>query len=109
MPTLGLTNFNTICSVLGGSVALVGLFSDLLKDGFYIPEACTSPFSAKVSVHECFVKSAFLLLLAWSNGNRIKEQHWPHRLTIVTKNNCSNCLNHRHRLLALRRGFNRAG
>jgi hypothetical protein len=42
MPTLGLNNFNIVCSTLGGFVALFGLISFLAKDRFYLSEACMS-------------------------------------------------------------------
>ena len=40
MPTLVLTNFNTVCAVLGGFITLFGLVSYLLKERFYLSEAC---------------------------------------------------------------------
>jgi hypothetical protein len=39
MPTLALTNFNIICSVLGGFITLFGLVSYLFKEKFYLSEA----------------------------------------------------------------------
>src|SRR3954468_19024171 len=46
MPTLAITNFNIVVSVLGGWVSLFGLVSYLCKERFYLSEArtsCTSP------------------------------------------------------------------
>jgi sodium/hydrogen antiporter len=40
MPTLAITNFNIVCSVLGGFVTLFGLVSYLFKEKFYLSEAC---------------------------------------------------------------------
>ena len=42
MPTLAVTNFNIVVSVLGGWVTLFGLVSYLLKEHFYLSEARTS-------------------------------------------------------------------
>ncbi|KAI4862925.1 Sodium/hydrogen exchanger family-domain-containing protein [Hypoxylon rubiginosum] len=42
MPTLSLTNFNIVVSVLGGWISLFGLVSYLLKDNFYLSEALIS-------------------------------------------------------------------
>jgi hypothetical protein len=39
MPTLALTNFNIIVSLLGGWISLFGLVSFLLKETFYLSEA----------------------------------------------------------------------
>src|SRR3954467_15620406 len=39
MPTLGLNNFNIVCSTLGGFIALFGLISFLAKDRFFLSEA----------------------------------------------------------------------
>ena len=39
MPTLALTNFNIVCSVLGGFITLFGLVSYLFKERFYLSEA----------------------------------------------------------------------
>ncbi|TRX96534.1 hypothetical protein FHL15_002806 [Xylaria flabelliformis] len=43
MPTLEITNFNLVVSVLGGWVSLFGLVSYLLKENFYLSEARESP------------------------------------------------------------------
>ena len=40
MPTLEVTNFNIVCSVLGGFITLFGLVSYLFKEKFYLSEAC---------------------------------------------------------------------
>ncbi|OTB04288.1 hypothetical protein M426DRAFT_320876 [Hypoxylon sp. CI-4A] len=42
MPTLALTNFNIVVSVLGGWISLFGLVSYLLKENFYLSEALIS-------------------------------------------------------------------
>jgi hypothetical protein len=41
MPTLAITNFNIILSVLGGWISLFGLVSYLCKESFYLSEART--------------------------------------------------------------------
>jgi len=40
MPTLEITNFNIVTAVLGGFITLFGLVSYLLKENFYLSEAC---------------------------------------------------------------------
>ena len=40
MPTLALTNFNIVCASLGGFITLFGLVSYLMKEKFYLSEAC---------------------------------------------------------------------
>ncbi|TVY37907.1 Na(+)/H(+) antiporter [Lachnellula subtilissima] len=40
MPTLAITNFNIVCSVLGGFITLYGLVSYLFKEKFYLSESC---------------------------------------------------------------------
>ncbi|KAK0635056.1 Sodium/hydrogen exchanger family-domain-containing protein [Bombardia bombarda] len=42
MPTLAITNFNIVLSVLGGWVSLFGLVSYLFKENFYLSEALIS-------------------------------------------------------------------
>ncbi|KAL5349608.1 hypothetical protein ACLOAV_005903 [Pseudogymnoascus australis] len=42
MPSLGVQNFNIVCSVLGGFIAVFGLISFLAKDRFYLSEALIS-------------------------------------------------------------------
>lgn len=42
MPTLAITNFNIVCSVLGGFITLFGLVSYLFKERFYLSEALIS-------------------------------------------------------------------
>ncbi|KAH7025659.1 Sodium/hydrogen exchanger family-domain-containing protein [Microdochium trichocladiopsis] len=42
MPTLALTDFNIVVSVLGGWISLFGLVSYLLKENFYLSEALIS-------------------------------------------------------------------
>lgn len=44
MPTLVITNFNIVCAVLGGFITLFGLVSYLLKENFYLSEACPFHF-----------------------------------------------------------------
>lgn len=38
MPTLALTNFNIVITVLGGWISLFGLVSYLCKENFYLSE-----------------------------------------------------------------------
>ncbi|KAL3427565.1 sodium/hydrogen exchanger family protein [Phlyctema vagabunda] len=42
MPTLAITNFNVVCSCLGGFITLFGLVSYLFKEKFYLSEALIS-------------------------------------------------------------------
>ncbi|KAI9834465.1 MAG: hypothetical protein M1826_002619 [Phylliscum demangeonii] len=42
MPTLAITNFNVVCSVLGGFITVFGLVSYLCKEKFYLSEALIS-------------------------------------------------------------------
>ncbi|MCJ1307199.1 hypothetical protein MMC25_000845 [Agyrium rufum] len=42
MPTLAITNFNIVCSVLGGFITVFGLVSYLFKERFYLSEALIS-------------------------------------------------------------------
>lgn len=42
MPTLAVTNFNVVLSVLGGWISLFGLVSYLCKEHFYLSEALIS-------------------------------------------------------------------
>ncbi|KAF3766035.1 hypothetical protein M406DRAFT_290370 [Cryphonectria parasitica EP155] len=42
MPTLALTNFNIVVSVLGGWISVFGLVSYLMKENFYLSEALIS-------------------------------------------------------------------
>jgi len=44
MPTLAVNNFNIVLSVLGGWISLFGLVSYLLKENFYLSEACMCQF-----------------------------------------------------------------
>jgi hypothetical protein len=39
MPILAITNFNIVCSVLGGFITLFGLVSYLFKEKLYLSEA----------------------------------------------------------------------
>lgn len=43
MPTLALTNFNIVVTVLGGWISLFGLVSYLVKENFYLSEARRCP------------------------------------------------------------------
>jgi hypothetical protein len=56
MPTLAVTNFNIVCSVLGGFITLFGLVSYLFKEKFYLSEA-----------RMCILESLFLVL--WVKAN----------------------------------------
>jgi hypothetical protein len=40
MPILAVNNFNVVCATLGGFITLFGLVSYLLKEKFYLSEAC---------------------------------------------------------------------
>jgi len=40
MPTLAINNFNIVCATLGGFITLFGLVSYLMKEKFYLSEAC---------------------------------------------------------------------
>jgi hypothetical protein len=40
MPTLVIDNFNIVCATLGGFISLFGLVSYLMKERFYLSEAC---------------------------------------------------------------------
>lgn len=42
MPTLVVDNFNIVCACLGGFITIFGLVSYLLKEKFYLSEACMS-------------------------------------------------------------------
>ena len=44
MPTLALTNFNIVVTVLGGWISLFGLVSYLVKENFYLSEARRYPY-----------------------------------------------------------------
>ncbi|KAK4454995.1 Sodium/hydrogen exchanger family-domain-containing protein [Podospora aff. communis PSN243] len=48
MPTLAITNFNIVLSVLGGFISLFGLVSYLLKENFYLSEALISLFAGVI-------------------------------------------------------------
>ncbi|KAI8628986.1 Na/H antiporter [Xylariaceae sp. FL1651] len=51
MTLLAITNFNIVTSVLGGWITLVGLFSYLLKERYYLSEACISFFAGIAFTH----------------------------------------------------------
>lgn len=51
MPTLVLSNFNIVCSVLGGFITLFGLVSYLFKEKFYLSEACRCCFYLRMVSH----------------------------------------------------------
>ena len=40
MPTLAVSDFNVVCATLGGFVTVFGLVSYLLKEQYYLSEAC---------------------------------------------------------------------
>lgn len=40
MPTLAVVSFNIVCATLGGFIAVYGLVSYLLKEKYYMSEAC---------------------------------------------------------------------
>lgn len=42
MPSLDLTDFNIICSTLGLFITAYGLISYLIKERFYLSDACGS-------------------------------------------------------------------
>lgn len=51
MPTLAVNNFNIVCASLGGFITLFGLVSYLLKEKYYLSEACKSMSSDPASGH----------------------------------------------------------
>jgi hypothetical protein len=51
MPTLAVTNFNIVYSVLGGFITLFGLVSYPFKEKFYLSKACM-----------CILEPLFLVL-----------------------------------------------
>lgn len=54
MPTLAVTNFNIVVSVVGGWVSLFGLVSYLCKENFYLSEACKYPrFPQPIPMETC--------------------------------------------------------
>lgn len=53
MPTLAITDFNIVLSVLGGWISLFGLVSYLCKEEFYLSEACTFPMSHRIAPPIC--------------------------------------------------------
>lgn len=60
MPTLAITNFNIVCATLGGFITVFGLVSYLLKEKFYLSEACkqmSSPESSSVYANHALVIS----------------------------------------------------
>lgn len=40
MPALAVVSFNIVCATLGGFIAVYGLVSYLLKERYYMSEAC---------------------------------------------------------------------
>lgn len=71
MPTLGLNNFNIVCSTLGGFVALFGLVSFLAKDRFYLSEARTS-----LTCGRHYQASLLLLIVDHSNISSGRRLIW---------------------------------
>jgi hypothetical protein len=60
MPTLAINNFNIVCATLGGFITLFGLVSYLMKEKFYLSEACKFGFGmhyTRISgeVHESLI------------------------------------------------------
>ena len=51
MPTLAVNNFNIVCASLGVFITLFGLVSYLLKEKYYLSEACKSMSSGPASGH----------------------------------------------------------
>ena len=52
MPTIAITNFNTVCAVLGGFITSFGLVSYLLKERLYLSEAreyCSNRLEPKMN------------------------------------------------------------
>lgn len=47
MPTLSIVNFNIVCATLGGFITVFGLVSYLLKEKFYLSEACMFAFPVR--------------------------------------------------------------
>jgi len=52
MSFLAFTNFNIVVSVLGGWIAFFGLFSYLVKERYYLSEACKWWLDSLVSLPE---------------------------------------------------------
>lgn len=68
MPTLDLSNFNIVVSLLGGWVSLFGLVSYLLKETFYLSEARESRPSEATSSRP---------LLCLANTTTLYTNHLP--------------------------------
>ncbi|KAA6409602.1 MAG: Na H antiporter [Lasallia pustulata] len=67
MPTLAVTNFNVVCSTLGGFITLFGLVSFLFKERFYLSEALISLLAGVVfSPHV----ANFIKPLAYAGGSQ---------------------------------------
>jgi len=64
MPTLAVTNFNIVCATLGGFISLFGLVSYLIKERFYLSEACEDSIPALITIHANIHLSLVISLLA---------------------------------------------
>jgi len=64
MPTLAVTNFNIVCSVLGGFITLFGLVSYLFKEKFYLSEACELRLHASDASRSLLMQYTVISLLA---------------------------------------------
>jgi hypothetical protein len=60
MPTLAVTNFNIVVSVLGGWVSLFGLVSYLCKENFYLSEARMYYLHSTKSFWHAWLRLGFL-------------------------------------------------
>jgi sodium/hydrogen antiporter len=67
MPTLAVTNFNVVCSVLGGFITLFGLVSYLFKEKFYLSEA-RMYFKVSEQVKFCVEANELLLVISLVAG-----------------------------------------
>lgn len=65
MPTLALTNFNIIVSLLGAWISLFGLVSFLLKETFYLSEAREFPEARKTQQNDIILP---VFLYCWENN-----------------------------------------
>lgn len=62
MPTLAVVSFNIVCATLGGFIAVYGLVSYLLKEKYYMSEACKHLGCLSQSISD--MKSAVISLIA---------------------------------------------
>ncbi|OBT62006.1 hypothetical protein VE03_08263 [Pseudogymnoascus sp. 23342-1-I1] len=68
MPALAVTNFNVVCSVLGGFITLFGLVSYLFKEKFYLSEALISLLAGVVFSPPA---ANFVRPLEYANGDKL--------------------------------------